>query len=169
MGDTPQDMRYAPPQAHVDDVEVPQAGPVLAGRMQRFWAVMIDLIVVMLGVWVLSLVTPWNPWSRADASLWQPNLVNPAIGFLLFAVIQGYLLVRRGQTVGKAVLGVRIVRANGEAASAGHLLLRYGVGYLSTIVMPVGQIYGLVDGLMIFRASRRCLHDLIAGTIVVKA
>jgi hypothetical protein len=29
-------------------------------------------------------------------------------------------------------------------------------------------IYSLVDCLMIFRKSRRCLHDEIADTIVVK-
>ena len=76
----------------------------------------------------------------------------------------------RGQTVGKALLGVRIVRSNGERASLAQLLfVRYGVGYVMTIVMPVGQIYGMVDVLLIFRASRRCLHDLIADTIVVKA
>jgi uncharacterized RDD family membrane protein YckC len=168
-GDTSQDMRYAPPQAHVEDVEVPEGGLVLATRMQRFWASMIDLVIVMAAVWVASLVTPWNPWARAG-SVWSANFVNPAIGFVLFAAIQGVLLARRGQTAGKALMGVRIVRFDGERASGARLLLlRYGVGYLTTIVMPIGQVYGLVDALMIFRSSRRCLHDLIADTIVVKA
>jgi uncharacterized RDD family membrane protein YckC len=30
-------------------------------------------------------------------------------------------------------------------------------------------LYGLIDSLLIFRESRRCLHDNIADTIVVKA
>jgi hypothetical protein len=33
----------------------------------------------------------------------------------------------------------------------------------------IGTIYGLLDVLLIFRASRRCLHDNIADTIVVTA
>ena len=33
----------------------------------------------------------------------------------------------------------------------------------------IGTVYGLLDVLLIFRASRRCLHDNIADTIVVTA
>jgi uncharacterized RDD family membrane protein YckC len=78
--------------------------------------------------------------------------------------------VRRGQTVGKAALRVRIVRMDGTRANAWHLFgLRYGVGMVATSIPFVGLAYGLVDALMIFRDSRRCLHDLIAGTKVVTA
>ncbi len=168
-GDTSQDMRYAPPRAHVEDVEAPEAGLVPAGRMQRFWAAMIDLLLVMVVLWGVSLVTPWNPWTRAGNGLWTPDVRNPALGCALFFALQGWLLARRGQTVGKGLLGLRIVRSDGERASAMQLLVRYGVGYVATIVMPIGQVYAVVDALLIFRSSRRCLHDLIAGTIVVKA
>ena len=169
-GDTSQDMRYAPPQAHVEDVAAPEEGQALATRMQRFWASMIDLVAILAVAWLLSLVTPWNPWARGADGLWTPDVVNPAVSFLVFLVVQGWLLVQRGQTVGKAAMGLRIVRSDGTRASAVQLLLvRYGVGYATTIVMPVGQVYGLVDVLLIFRASRRCLHDLLADTIVVKA
>jgi uncharacterized RDD family membrane protein YckC len=34
--------------------------------------------------------------------------------------------------------------------------------------MWLQMIYGLVDSLIIFGSARRCLHDHIAGTIVVK-
>lgn len=168
-GDTSQDLRYAPPQAHVEDVEAPEGGLVLATRMQRFWAAMIDMVVVLLAFWLLSVATPWNPWVR-QSGLWTPSVATPLLGFMTFAIVHGILLARRGQTIGKFLLGLRIVRSDGERASLLQvLLLRYGVGYLSTILLPLGQLYGLVDALMIFRSSRRCLHDLIAGTIVVKA
>ena len=38
-----------------------------------------------------------------------------------------------------------------------------------TFVPIVGAFYALVDCLLIFRESRRCLHDNIADTIVVTA
>jgi uncharacterized RDD family membrane protein YckC len=168
-GDTSQDMRYAPPRAQVADVDAAEGPLAPATRMQRFWAAMIDLVIALTATWLATLVTPWNPWARVDPSYWQPGLLNPLVGFVLFLALHGVLLARRGQTIGKFLLGLRIVRPGGEQASFARLMLRYGVGYASTIVLAVGQVYGLIDALLIFRASRRCLHDQIADTLVVKA
>lgn len=171
-GDTSQDMRYAPPRAHVEDVEASAAGPVLAGRMQRLWAGLVDVAIAFAAWWVASRFSSWNPFAEAAAqrSMWQPMVLTALFGFVLFAAIHGVLLARRGQTVGKAIVGIRITRRDGSAPTLGRLLgLRYGVGYLFTMVPAIGQVYGVVDVLLIFRESRRCLHDLIADTIVVKA
>jgi len=46
-----------------------------------------------------------------------------------------------------------------------NVLLRSWVNGLIGLVVP---FYGLVDILFIFGSERRCLHDLIAGTVVVK-
>jgi len=46
--------------------------------------------------------------------------------------------------------------------------LRYGIGYLANLVPVVGALFGLIDCLLIFRQSRRCLHDQIADTIVIR-
>ena len=47
--------------------------------------------------------------------------------------------------------------------------LRYLPVQLAGAIPLVGPIIGLVNILMIFRGDRRCGHDLIAGTRVVKA
>ena len=164
------DQRYAPPRAHVDDVVEDTGGLVLASRGQRFAAAMIDIAVILLVIWVASVLTPWNPWGTEDTSLWEPAVINTALGFVVFVLLQGVLLVRRGQTIGKAVLRLRIARPDGTLASPGRVLgLRYGIGYLLSVVPAIGQIYALVDSVLIFRASRRCLHDVIADTVVLKA
>ena len=97
-------------------------------------------------------------------------LQNLVVGFILFLLIHGYLIATRGQTVGKALLKIRIVRSDGSPASFGRIV---GLRYLPTSVLAsipvIGTIYGLLDVLLIFRASRRCLHDNIADTIVVTA
>ena len=102
--------------------------------------------------------------------VWMLLVQNLVLGFILFLLIHGYLIATRGQTVGKALLKIRIVRSDGSPASFGRIV---GLRYLTTSVLasiPIaGTIYGLVDALMIFRASRRCLHDNIADTIVVTA
>ena len=92
------------------------------------------------------------------------------IGFALFGAINGYLLATQGQTVGKKLLGIRVVRSDGSRASLARLIgLRYVLSWVIVIVPVVGVIYALLDSLMIFRESRKCLHDNLADTIVVKA
>ncbi|MDB5859761.1 MAG: hypothetical protein JWQ76_3450 [Ramlibacter sp.] len=167
-GDTSQDMRYAPPQAHVEDVAAPEAGLVLAGRGERLRATLVDVVIALLAWWIASRLASFSPWA-ADGS-WPALLLTALVGFVMFAAIHGHSLATRGQTLGKRVVGIRITRPDGSAASLGRLLgLRYGVGYLLTMVPVLGQAFALIDVLLIFRESRRCLHDLIADTIVVKA
>lgn len=65
-----------------------------------------------------------------------------------------------GQTVGKLLVGVRVVALDGEPPALGQAFLRwlaYGVS-----LVPFGLGY-LMAGL---RQDRRALHDLIAGTRV---
>jgi uncharacterized RDD family membrane protein YckC len=157
---------FAPPQAEVADV--PVAGPALAGRGTRLLAVIIDGAVLLGLFWLLSLVSPINLFA-GDSSV-AAMAVNTVLGFVLFLLVQGVLLVRHGQTVGKRMLGLRIVRRDGSRVGAGRMLgLRYGLGWLINLVPFVGGIYSLVDALLIFRASRLCLHDQIADTHVVIA
>jgi uncharacterized RDD family membrane protein YckC len=49
------------------------------------------------------------------------------------------------------------------------VLLRAILGGIIGAIPYLGGIYGLVDALFIFRDDRRCVHDHIAGTRVVKA
>lgn len=65
-----------------------------------------------------------------------------------------------GQTVGKMIVGVRVVDLDGELPRIGTALLRY-IGYFTSIVtLFIGY---LMAGL---RHDKRALHDLIAGTRV---
>lgn len=172
QGEPMPDARYAPPLAAVDDVAPEAGGTVLATRSQRLVAAILDFVIGAGIGWAIAFFSPWNPWEAAMArtSLWEPAFVDAAFGFGLFCVLHGYMLARRGQTLGKMVVGIRITRTDGSAASLARLVgLRYGVGSAALVFPVLGQVYGLVDALMIFRESRRCLHDVIADTIVVKA
>lgn len=167
MSSVPEGNRYAPPSAHVEDVVA--AGTIeLAGRGARLGAAVIDGLLVMAVFWALSMVTPWSPFAAASGEFSGALLLNGVLGIAIFALLQGYLLATRGQTIGKLLLGMRIVRTGGERAGLARLLgLRYGIGWLINVIPVVGPIYGLVDALFIFRESRKCVHDIIADTIVV--
>jgi uncharacterized RDD family membrane protein YckC len=76
------------------------------------------------------------------------------IGFPLF----------RGQTLGKMVAGITIVKRDGTPVRLGSIVLRNIVGYLlSVITLGIGFLIAAVNG------SGRALHDYVAGTIVVHA
>jgi uncharacterized RDD family membrane protein YckC len=168
-----QDARYAPPRAQVEDIEIPGgSGPALARRTQRFAAAMIDGTIILALMWVAGRLTSWDPWGddALKRSLWEPVLLQTLFVFAIFVVVQGLLLARRGQTIGKIALRIRITRRDGSPVSLRRMLgLRYGVGYVFAIIPMLGQLFTLVDSLLIFRSSRRCLHDVMADTIVVKA
>jgi uncharacterized RDD family membrane protein YckC len=167
---SPSEQRYAPPTAEVADVAA-RGDNVLAGRGIRLGGAIIDTVILMALFWLISLVTPLNIFSPAMATAgFFTKLAIQAGSLVLFAAVHGYLLATRGQTIGKMLLGMRIVRADGSPASLGRILgLRYGVGYaVAATHIAVLMIYSLADCLMIFRANRRCLHDVIADTIVVK-
>jgi len=132
--------------------------------------VLIDGLIQGAIYWILTIVA-FSALDPRKGNIGVGVIVGQVVlGFGLFILIQGYLLHTEGQTVGKKLLGMRIVRANGERATLGRLLgLRYLVGWVIVMIPFIGAIYALVDCLMIFRDSRKCVHDNIADTIVVKA
>ncbi len=167
--DTTNPNPFAPPRADVTDVVPDHAGPLLAGRWLRLGGALIDMVIVIAALWVASMVTPWNPFDPAKADYTRFALTDAVSGFILFMLVQGYPLATASQTWGKKALGMRIVRSDGSPIAFGRLIgLRYGVPSLFGLIPAVGQIWSLVDALFIFRESRRCLHDSIADTIVIK-
>jgi uncharacterized RDD family membrane protein YckC len=171
MSTAPDGNRFAPPAAHVEDVAEPVASGELAGRWSRLGATLIDGILAGIVFWCVSLFTPFNAFRPAlQNGLVVAMVENALAGFVVVLVLHGYLLQTRGQTIGKLLLHVRIVRSDGSRATLARLAgLRYFVNSALTLIPWVGWFYALIDVLMIFRQSHKCLHDDIADTIVVKA
>ncbi len=159
---------YAAPQASVADV-IQDGQLELAGRGMRLVGVIIDTVILMFLVVPLIFVSGY--WQMAMSGQqpgfgWQVGM--GVAGFICFLLVNGYFLNQSGQTVGKKLLGMRIVDLNGNKPEFLRLVgLRYGVGQLIQLIPIVNFIYGLADCLFIFREDRRCIHDLIAGTRVV--
>jgi uncharacterized RDD family membrane protein YckC len=164
---------YAAPAAPVADPVSADPG-VPAERTQRFSAALIDFAIALayglplawaLGIYEYTYHTPRLPIPH--------NLlyINGAITLAIFLLIHGYWLSKYGQTVGKRVVRIRIVdMASGDKPPFARLvLLRYLVIGVLGYIPVVGGLVTLVDVLFIFRQDRRCIHDLICGTRVVKA
>lgn len=83
---------------------------------------------------------------------------------LVVAVLDlGVFAGLRGKTVGKWTTGLRLERTDGRKPGIGRALLRHFIGYPLSL-LPFGLGF-----LMVTVSTRgRALHDLIAGTVVVR-
>jgi uncharacterized RDD family membrane protein YckC len=174
---------YAPPTATVADVDT-GAHARLAERGTRLGAAMIDGLVMLLllvppamllGMGAGDAMVGEEGAPPPAALVWigahpvAVQLISAVVGMLVFVAVNGYWLHTRGQTVGKRLLGIRILRSNGERATLSRIVIaRYLPTQVAGIVPGLGALYALVDCLLIYRDSRQCLHDTIADTIVVK-
>ena len=164
---------YETPATTSEEAGTP-SGPELAGRGRRLGAYIIDTIIAGI---VLVAVAYFNPGPLGitmldivrDPMTQQMSTAGSIAFVIIFMAINSYLLVTKGQTLGKWMLGIRIVDAasNGAATAVKLLGLRYVLVMLVAVIPFIGGLLGLIDFLFIFREDRRCVHDLIAGTKVV--
>ncbi len=92
-----------------------------------------------------------------------------ALGFIATFVVNVYLLATRSQSLGKFLLGMQILdyETKRPASFVKCAVLRAFVNGLIGAIPCVGAIYSIVDILFVFSEEHRCLHDQLAGTIVV--
>jgi uncharacterized RDD family membrane protein YckC len=95
---------------------------------------------------------------------WNKGNIAVAIVFVGWEFVYfAYSWAASGKTFGMAVLGVRVVRADGTAVGPRHAVLRTLAFPLSFLLLGLGFL-----GILVQR-EHRALHDLIAGTAVVYA
>ena len=106
-----------------------------------------------------------------SAMLSGPGFVITVLALLAWCGITAWLVATNGQTIGKRMVGIKVVRTDGSPASFGRIfLMRNVVSTLPAFLPFIGLLYQLViDPIFIFQDSRRCLHDLIADTTVVRS
>lgn len=142
----------------------------LAKKSTRLLAAMIDLIVFTASFTLPFILASWIGGDISSTLKTSSGMVGvTAVVFLLVAPVQLYLLSKHGQTIGKRVIGIKIVREvdNGLPGLVKVCLLRSLVPNLLYGIPYAGAVIWLADMLFIFRDDRRCLHDLIAQTKVV--
>jgi uncharacterized RDD family membrane protein YckC len=161
---------YGPSIADLNGFEGIPADAGLADRSTRFVAALIDGIIAMCYMFpILDLLSTWSYLVTQQPHPFAVTIAANGVGFGCFLLIHGYLLKKYGQTVGKKILGIRIADMNGNLPHfAKVIFLRYLSISLVTLIPVVGNYLSLVDVLFIFGSERRCVHDLLAGTKVVK-
>jgi uncharacterized RDD family membrane protein YckC/DNA-directed RNA polymerase subunit RPC12/RpoP len=142
----------------------------LASRLSRLIAAIVDALVMMTFAVPLYavLIGKYGGSILDSGDAYRITWIGiPSL--IYFIGINSYFWATRGQSLGKMVLGVRIVQIDGERATWGRIVgLRIMPMQLLSWIPYIGGIISLVDVLFIFRANRRCLHDEIARTKVVR-
>ena len=123
-------------------------------------AYIIDAILVDIVLGLLSAITGLRLIAfRAEHFDLLPSLVPLVVFWFYFALMESS---ERGATIGKMVVGLRVVTEQGQRLSFANATGRYFAKFISTLILGIGFI------MIAFTERKRGLHDMIASTLVVK-
>ncbi len=116
---------YLPPTSDLIDTTYVGTADIAASRMKRLGAVLLDFTILMVLFLAVSLIAFVSDpaefqieFSRAleeDSSWFDINLLDGAnyiglaVNAAVFFLINGYLLAKRGQSIGKVIMNIAII------------------------------------------------------------
>jgi uncharacterized RDD family membrane protein YckC len=170
--------------------------PALAEWWQRLLARLVDdviLVVLTSPVWIAGLLPLFRRIQRLAShypDLSQPAAVqafNDSVNQQMAGMVGTFLLIGAGigvisfgydwlqhglwgQTIGKRVMGTKVVTADTRSPISGQAACgRAAVYALVPVVPSVGGLFALInESWLLWDPRRQCLHDKAAGTVVVK-
>jgi len=92
----------------------------------------------------------------------QASDLAPLMGVTLYGIVYIILLVKLGQTPGKKAYGIKVIDSkNGK-----------NIGYIQALTRFIAFLFSatVVFGLLLpfYRKDNKTLHDLLAGSVVIK-
>jgi uncharacterized RDD family membrane protein YckC len=152
-------VRYIKPQEVVVNFDPVR---LKAPFLLRCGAILIDYII-LIAIPVICLLI-YRSSGSDQSKILNNEIMN--IGWLivvLLAVTNFVLLpLLIGQSVGKMLTGLKVVKKDGTSPSLGRLCLRHLLGYpLTILTLGLGFFFAALN------KRGRALHDYIAGTVVI--
>jgi uncharacterized RDD family membrane protein YckC len=138
----------------------------LASALERGAARLIDVLIAAVPTLVIFIVWAMGHDPAVDTFPTWPRFVFVGVA----VVYEAAFVAWRGQTLGKIIVGVRVaLLVNGAKPSGSQAAMRALVpgAAISIPVLGVG-FYLLVFVWAFNNAMRRGIHDLAAGTVVVR-
>ncbi|MDE3721747.1 RDD family protein [Nocardiopsis sp. N85] len=150
------------------------SGPERASFGRRLSARLIDYVLVVFAATaffvfmalVILLITGDDESSDAQGEVWA-WLFLFGWGVLLFFYDWLYL-VTWGRTLGKMMLGIKVVRMDGGRLTQGQAMGRAAVFGLPQCLPCVGHVFSGIESMAALGEDRRALHDRMSGTLVVR-
>lgn len=139
-------------------------GPELASYGERFLAFLIDVgVLIGIGIvfGILSFVL--GKVSGLLGGLVYLLYIVVEVGYFIYFWSMDNSITQNGQTIGKKVMNIKIVKEDGGPLTLVDAILRL-VGYaVSGMILYLGYIWIFIDD------RNQGWHDKIAKTLVVKA
>ncbi|QGH33625.1 RDD family protein [Gracilibacillus salitolerans] len=133
-----------------------------AGFWMRFWAYLVDLIIVFSINGILLVPFKFfNDGFTMDIGFWTVTGIISSIVFYLY-----FLLMTRfyNQTLGKMIFGLRVIREDSQSLSWSDLIFREIIGrFIHRVFFITVFLYLFVA----FGAQKQGIHDMIGNTRVV--
>lgn len=170
MPSVPNSGSAAPPPPPVWDARPPAAGTPTGygGFWLRVVAYIIDGIVLNIAFGIIGVILGIS-LIPADPATTDPAEAMSQMGtFQAVAVVGSWLYFAlmessaRGATVGKMALGLRVVDEQGQRISFARATGRFFAKFISALILMIGYL------MVAFTDRKRGLHDIMAGTLVVK-
>lgn len=134
--------------------------PRYAGFWMRFWAYLLDLLVIGS----INRLIVYPLFRLLDISMDKTNMFSPmaiatAITFYVYFV---FMTKYFHQTIGKMVFGLKVIAMNGKPLTWLTILFREVVGkFIAKFILFIGFLF------VAFSEKKQGLHDRIADTIVI--
>jgi uncharacterized RDD family membrane protein YckC len=163
---------YAPPQTDpIADLSSTLDAP-LASPWIRLGASLIDGLIVFAMNLPLMYFSGYFARTMEGAQRGQTffpeSFLWSAIGIAIFVAIN-WTSLQKGQTIGKKLVKIQIVKKDGSPIPATAIILRRLLPVQVVALIPfLGGLLLCVDALLIFRSKRNTLHDDVADTKVIQ-
>jgi uncharacterized RDD family membrane protein YckC len=129
----------------------------------RFAAYFVDLVVMLIPTLLISFLLHSVMPAANKRDIAFVNLMDDGFNLLIWWVYTAAFLSSSWQaTPGKRICGLKVVDYNGSRISFGRATGRYFASFLSYFLFCIGVL------MIAWTARRQGLHDMIAGTLVVK-
>ncbi len=130
-----------------------------AGFWMRFWAYLLDLIVIgSIDRIIINPLFRFLNIPLAESSMFAPISIATAITFYAYFVLMTRFF---NQTLGKMVFGLKVVDLEGKPLTWGTIIFREWIGRFISAALIIGYV------IIAFMPKKQGLHDLFTDTTVV--
>jgi len=151
------------PDKSIEETPVDQQGTDrFAGFWMRFWAFLADLLIIFsINGILLSPLRFMNEGAEIYINIWTLHGIMAAIVFYLYFLI---LTKKLGQTMGKMIFGLKVIRVDHQPLEWGDLIFRE---VITRFIYKTFFFLHLLYLIVAFNKEKKGFHDMVANTRVV--